>query len=193
MQDLFEEIDEDVEYDSVIERRLAFLLNEVKFVDATCDLSVRFTLRMLSNYFTTGQCNLSSEGVKAVNRYMSRGAEKLLHECRDKAEWNDLTTNEHPEPLSQTWEWMKSKGVSLSIMEIAKHIKRYPMVTVLKEEDQRIVANGHRSAGRPIERYKAAGISVTQIEMEPRYILRQARMNSRRLELRVPKTPYTSP
>jgi hypothetical protein len=139
-------------------RRAKFVCDEALFKDKRYDSSVRYTLRVLSNMATIG-CDGVSSTVKRKNRRVSKAAlmelEKLLGSHSNKKDaikiWHDKTTNEHPEPLKQVWDWLREKRRSPS--ELMDRLAKNKFITVLKKEDREINIRGFRSKGSPEERH----------------------------------------
>lgn len=159
------------DYGAVIERRIAFLLQEARSPDHENDHVVGYALRVLSNHFTIGRSG-NSGTIKLLNRRMSSDAQRFLLTCRDARQWCAGTTNEHPDPLSQVWKWIVGEAHSLTTADIAKRLGAYPMVTVTKREDKRLREKGFGSAGPPKLRYESAGIDIVLHDEEPRRVLR---------------------
>jgi hypothetical protein len=163
-----------MERDAVVKRRLEFLLAEAQSPNPTYDQVVVYALRALSNHFSVGRDG-SSGYIKLINRRMSRQAQELLLQCQDEKKWCAKTINEHREPLSQVWSWIRASE-SITIDDIADRLRDYPMVTITKEEDKKLRDLGQSSRGLPDDRY--AEIEIITHEEEPKKVLKKNRSRS---------------
>ena len=140
----------------VIKRRIVFLLDAAKHENVR-DNSTTFTLRALSNYATIGK-DAGSASIKKINRKVSENAYELL-KVKGIEVYCKQTINEHPKPLSQTWEWLKENAKeNLSLERVWKEFCDFPMVTVTKDEDDIIKGKGLNSKGTVEERYSSIKI-----------------------------------
>jgi hypothetical protein len=140
-----------------IQRRAEFVYNEAKLQDRKHDQTVKYALRVLSNWATVG-IDGSSERVKRRNRRVSRNALELLtslmsqHGATEAFRiWHKQTTNEHPRPLKQVWEWLCSAHPTPK--ELLVDIQKYKFLTITNEENKSIDHAGHRSKGHPKKRH----------------------------------------
>ena len=147
----------------VVRRRIQFLLDAAKHENVK-DQAVTFVMRVLSNYATIGK-DAQSKAIKKINKRVSENAYKIL-KTKGMEVYCNQTINEHPKPLSQTWEWLKENAQNgLSIENVWKEFCDFPMVTVTKEEDNFIKGKGHNSKGTIEERY--SNIKVITLPKSP--------------------------
>lgn len=150
--------------DDLIKRRAEFLLNEARF-NAKRDQVITFTMRVLSNHATVG-FDGSSFAIKQKNPRISHQALSRLNEVEVFTDWSKDTINEHPIPLKSCWEWLLLEAKSLKVEDIWDHFSKYPMTTILKEEDKKLSAHGLRSSGGN-SRYSAVGIEIVELDISP--------------------------
>lgn len=140
------------DWEKVALRRAQFLLDEARSEQPTRDQTVTFALRVISNWATIGKDG-SSSTVKWLNRNISQKAWELYHSQSD-AEWEKSCINEHQEPISHVWQWILENHQMLTPRDILDRAKRWPMITVTKDEDLYLTQQGFRSKGSPEERHK---------------------------------------
>ena len=149
-----------------IQRRINFLIEAAKYDDVR-DQAVTFTMRVLSNYATVGK-DVGSSGVKGLNKSISNGAEKiLLLEHSNLKLFCSQTTNEHPKPLKEIWNFLKHNKDNLDTDMVWNEFTNHKMITVTKEEDRLIRLKGFNSKGTIKERYFDLGIKVKLLEESP--------------------------
>ena len=147
----------------IVKRRIVFLLDAAKHEKAR-DNATTFTLRALSNYATIGK-DAGSAAIKKINTRVSENAYKLL-KTQGLEVYCKQTINEHPKPLSQTWEWLiENAKDNLSIARVWKEFCDFPMVTVTKDEDNVIKGKGLNSKGTVEERY--SNIKIITLPKSP--------------------------
>ena len=134
-----------------ITRRAEFLLAEARSPDPARDQTVIYALRVISNFTTVGR-DFQSAAIKWRNPRLSARAWALYYETSDD-EWQRSTINEHPQPLSQVWEWIRENANSIDARQIIERIAEHPMITITKEEDAELTGMGFRSKGSATERY----------------------------------------
>lgn len=142
-----------IDWEQAALRRAKFLLEEARSGTEVYDAAVRYALRVISNWATVAE-DLSSEAIKFRNRRISRKALDLYLASETDADWHKQTTNEHPEPIRQVWDWIVKEAQTLQPREILKRFQEWPMVTVTCDEDREINAAGHRWKGDPQVRHK---------------------------------------
>jgi hypothetical protein len=98
--------------------------------------------------------------IKKHNPKMSKAALDIKGRISFK-EWASLTINEHQEPLQKTWSWILEHAASLTPTDVLERFKRWPMVTVTKEEDERLRQLTQLDPG---QRYDVAQIEVVQTD-----------------------------
>ena len=125
-------------------------------------------MRVLSNYASVGK-DVSSYGLKIYNKRVSEEAKELLFSA-DLATYSKNTINEHSKPLKITWNWLKKKANELSVEKVWEEFKKNPIITVTREENQRITKKGLGSKGSFEERYTNLGIFVTELQQTPKEI-----------------------
>ncbi len=162
------------DWQSIAHRRAQFLINEARSSDPTYDQTVRYALRVISNWATVGK-DCSSAEIKWLNPRVSEKALELYDAVSDE-EWLKRTTNEHPEPISVVWQWICEQGDHITPEAILARAKQWPMVTVTLEEDRLLTTNGLRSSGKPEDRHR--DIVLASITSPPK-------------KRRAPKTPAT--
>ena len=147
----------------IVKRRITFLLDAAKHEIAR-DHATTFTLRALSNYATIGK-DAGSATIKKINKRVSENAYELL-KTEGLEVYCKQTINEHPKPLSQTWDWLKENAQNgLSVEKVWKEFCDFPMVTVTKEEDNFIKGKGLNSKGTIEERY--SNIKIITLPKSP--------------------------
>lgn len=140
--------------EAAIRRRVRFLIDEAGSPDPCYDQTVRYALRVISNYYSVGN-DLSSGQIKQVSTRISRSALKLrclyevVHNDKHK-KWRKETINEHPDELVNIWEWIKTNHQTLAIDQIITRIKACPIVIVTKREDRRLKSAKNGEARRAI-------------------------------------------
>jgi hypothetical protein len=152
-------------------RRAQFVCNEACFPDQEHDQTVKYALRVISNFATVGKDATSSQ-VKELNPRVSKQAFSRLKELlsddidADFLKWCSETINEHPEPLGQIWGWISNSEVKIPPEELIERLASYKMITILRTENARIDAAGGRSRGSPADR--RSQIELSQIGMCPK-------------------------
>lgn len=141
-----------------IKRRVAFLLAEARH-NSPRDQIITFTMRVLSNYASVG-FDGGSDTIKKNNKVLSLAAIQSLRSSKTFREWTKNTINEHPTPLKFTWSWLVAEAHTLTESDVWNHFVSHPMVTVLKEEDDKLNKNGYRSVNDP-NRYEKVGIQIS--------------------------------
>lgn len=132
-----------------IDRRVDFLLAEARSDTPRYDQSVRFTMRVISNFYTVG-CDAPSSYIRLNNKRMSKKALDYKNELVEKklspAEIDRLLgenfRNEHPYELRRIWQDILSHKDTFQRPDVIAIFKRYPMITIKKEEDLQL--NQHR-------------------------------------------------
>jgi hypothetical protein len=76
-----------------------------------------------------------------------------LYNRTDDVSWEKGCINEHQEPISHVWTWILQNKDVISPADILVRAKKWPMVTVTKDEDNAITEKGYRSNGDPEERH----------------------------------------
>jgi hypothetical protein len=150
-------------YDDFLIRRAEFVLKEALMGVRIRDQAITMTLRVLSNHFTVGKDGCSAS-VKKLNPWQSEKAQHLKKILPHK-EFHNSTLNEHQMPLQWVWEEILlslSLGNFMSAHQLCDLIKKYPYVTITKNEDDALRKNSKKAKG-PEERYALAGIRVTRI------------------------------
>ena len=140
-----------VNWEAVCLRRAKFLRDEAREPEPVRDQTVTYALRVISNWATVGK-DAGSAAIKWNNPRISKKAWELYESCSDR-EWEKQTINEHPEPIAQVWKWIVDHCDKIEPADILARAKKYPMVTVSKEEDAELGRQGFRSQGSPEERY----------------------------------------
>lgn len=136
-----------------------------------------YLMRVLSNYCILGRDG-SSQRLKLSNERISQKAYKIrknldLATVDGKKAFFRSTRNEHPEPLTQVWQWIIENKDKLDACSIIKRIYSYPMVTITIAEDTDMNKAGYRTRGSPEERFKAGGIVLYgdhQLKITPNVI-----------------------
>ena len=144
---------ESINWEEIALRRAKFLLDEANSCSPKYDQTVRFALRVISNVATVGK-DCGSGAIKWINPNVSEGAWELYRQLNDDVLWHRSTTNEHPEPLNQVWQWIRDHRAQLTPDKIVERLKDHPMVTVARHEDEAINKRGLRSRGDPKERHR---------------------------------------
>ena len=152
-----------------IRRRIEFVLDEVIHSDKK-DQVIDVALRQVSNYITVGMLG-DSRKMRESNKLISEQAFNIL-KTRDSKLWGKTTTNEHPQPIKQTWDWLVDNAGSVSVEEAFKELHKTRMVTVTKKEDAKLTQRGLRSKGSIECRYNQTGISVFLLSKTPTQILK---------------------
>lgn len=142
-----------------VRRRCEFLLLVASDPNEKRDQAVVYTMRVLSNHATIGRDALS-EPIKRLNRTMSKRAFERLR-TTDWQTFKSTTTNEHPKPLKQIWQWIVENAETLTVERIWQEFLDHPMITVTKEEDRAMP----KSDGDFSTRYK--GIDVINLDADP--------------------------
>lgn len=117
--------------------------------------TVGMALREASNW-ALSERPLSPAKFKSSNPVMSRSAWELKGDVSHK-NWMAKTRLEHWEPITQLWSW--SVRALPSKDEILSRMRKWPIVTVTKDEDSRL-----RNEFDPETRYRMAGIEVGKVE-----------------------------
>ena len=141
---------------AAIRRRVEFVLNEARCGMKVRDKTLTFALRAISTYCSFDK-DLNARDIKFKTKVMSQAA---LDRKRDNPNnwWRQAqTVNEHQEPLDKIWKDICVASGQMSVDEVIDRFKRYSMVVVTKEEDDRLRHLKHLS---PEERYNQAGIIV---------------------------------
>ncbi|CAN1499561.1 hypothetical protein MCEMAEM4_00461 [Burkholderiaceae bacterium] len=147
----------------LINRRLEFIVNEIKSPDPKYDQSIIFTLRALSNFTTFGK-DAGSFKAKILNKNISVKAANLRLILNDDKAWAAQTINEHPVPLRFMWgEWIKNASIT-NADTVWSDLSKHTMITVTKEEDAalRFLAKKTKEIG--MERYRLAEIELLDIK-----------------------------
>jgi hypothetical protein len=139
-------------------RRIRYLIDEAKSLNPQYDMSITFTMRLISNYASIEIGAADSEKVKRLNTRMSTEARKLFNKV-DFTEFHEATINEHPFPLKKLWEHIVKEHSSLTPEEVWHFFVKYPMITVTKPENKRL---GFIKAFDSAEhRYELASITIS--------------------------------
>ena len=147
----------------LVRRRIQFLLDAAKHENVK-DQAITFVMRVLSNHATIGK-DAQSKPIKKINKRVSENAYKIL-QTKGIEIFCKQTINEHPKPLSQTWEWLKKNAQNgLSVEKVWEEFCDFPMVTVTKEEDNFIKGKGLNSKGTIEERY--SNIKIITLPKSP--------------------------
>jgi hypothetical protein len=141
-----------------IDRRIGFLLWEAASREPIYDQSVRFTMRVISNWVSCGK-DVSSSGFKKLAVYMSKNAHKLRGDLNDHKIFASQTINEHPEELRIIWDWMTEARGQISTDEALSRFKRYPVIVITKHEDDEL---RRRKAIGPEARYDGIELVMNQ-------------------------------
>lgn len=158
--------------DSIVERRIKFLLEAARH-EVVKDQAISFSLRVVSNHATIGK-DATSATIKKLNRRVSNDAFSLLLEaglesfCRH-------TINEHPMPIVVTWNWLRENAEQLDVASVWKHFLDNKMITVTKDEDDKIRLSGQMHAGDFQSRYFDLGIFFTELNHSPADIWRTSK------------------
>lgn len=157
-----------------VKRRIDFLLQEANN-GSPRDQIITFCMRVLSNYASV-QMDAGSYKIKTLNCRVSKNAEIMLNNCSSLKEWADLCINEHEVPLKEVWDWLRSNSGNLDSSTVWGKFYNHPMVTITKEEDRKLNANGLRSKSSE-NRYAKAGIEIVILNSKPYEIFEK--INSR--------------
>ena len=142
----------------IVTRRIRYLIDEAKSLNPQYDMSITFTMRLISNYASIGRGAATSERVKLLNTRMSTEARKLFNEV-DFPEFHKATINEHHLPLKKLWENLVKDHSSLTPEEVWHSFVKYPMITVTNYENDRLrLVRGFDS---PEHRYELASITIS--------------------------------
>lgn len=142
---------------NVIKRRLSYLIEEAKLSDLEYDMSIIYTMRLISNFATIERGSGTSEQVKKLNKIMSVEARRLF-ERSDFEAFHAGTINEHQFPLKSLWLKLISSASEITIECAWKMFTDYPMVTVTKNENAKL--NKIKEFSSPQHRYELAGIRI---------------------------------
>lgn len=147
--------------DPVLVRRLMFACTEIKSSDGKYDQTMSVLLRALSNVASVGSDG-TSFSVKCKNPRMSVSAKHLRAVLNNDKLWASRTINEHPMPLKDLWQRWRKLAEDLTIETLWEDLQTYPMVTITKEEDQRlrVVGRNKKAFSSSEERYRAASIEL---------------------------------
>ena len=108
----------------LVRRRIQFLLDAAKHENVK-DQAITFVMRVLSNHATIGK-DAQSKPIKKINKRVSENAYKIL-QTKGIEIFCKQTINEHPKPLSQTWEWLKKNAQNgLSVEKVWEEFCDFP-------------------------------------------------------------------
>lgn len=141
----------------VIQRRIEFLLNEVKSPNPQYDKSISMVMRLISNYTTVG-IDLDSKGVKRINKNTTKKSEELRSKLHFD-EFHKLTTNEHHFPLKDLWNWMIENQKELTVQKVLDKFHEYPFITVTNEENS-LLNKLKKQKLSPEDRYRLSNIEI---------------------------------
>lgn len=147
--------------DDLILRRIRFMLQEAALCPER-DQVITYAMRVVSNYSSVGKDAQSAEVTK-LNTRISTNALNSMSDYSSFADWVKTVTNDHPEPLRQTWDWLIANSKNLTETDVWNRFCSYPMITITRVENKNIDGKGFRSKGSPMERYLAAGIKIVQL------------------------------
>ena len=130
-----------------IDRRLKFLLEEVKQDIPILDQVVGLVIRQLGNWVSTeGDC--SSRDLYERCRYRSRAAHKLAlaspedwYKNKREATNDQKVSNDHWEPVKQLHAWMCENKDRLTVDDIIARIARWPIVVMTMKEHRSLNHN----------------------------------------------------
>ena len=147
--------------DTVIGRRILFLLNEANSDNSEKDQSIIAIIRSISNYETVGHDG-DSKNVKLKNKWMSSAAYDLAIKLKKFDLWHKETTNEHEFELKYVWTAIleEKKINELNFNFIYSLFKNKPFITVTNDENTRLRKIRHEVGAANSERYKIANILV---------------------------------
>ena len=151
----------------ILMRRLKFLMEEARY-NAKRDQVITYAMRVISNYATIGK-DASSTKVKSQNKNVSEASYKLLLELNSFEEWTKQTINEHQIPLKILWEEIQSSN--LDEKEIWNLFLNAPMITITKEEDDKLTKLGLRSSPDR-NRYEKVGINIIVLDNPPLWAIK---------------------
>ena len=109
----------------------------------------------------------SSAYQKLHNPVMSLEAEKLIKSSKNFKEFHSKTTNEHQNPAANIWKWIYDNCETLTWKDVEKYIDSYSLVTVTKEENERLKKTKN-IIGDPKKRYEETSIDVRRLEKPPK-------------------------
>lgn len=147
---------------AIVMRRIRYLLDEAKSLNPEYDMSIIFTMRLISNYASIGIGAAKSDKVKRLNTRMSTEARRLFNKV-DFPEFHGATINEHHLPLKKIWEDIVKGHSSLTPEEIWHVFVKYPMITITKQEDDRLKLV--RKFESPEHRYELASITISTLNL----------------------------
>ena len=150
----------------ILMRRLKFLMEEARHNDQR-DQVTTYAMRVISNYATIGK-DAPSKQVKSENKNISEASYNLLLELNSLEKWSKQTINEHQIPLKVLWEEIQSS--KLNEKEIWDIFLDAPMITITKEEDDKLNKLKLRTSPDS-NRYEIAGINIIVLESSPSKIL----------------------
>ncbi len=148
--------------ESQIDRRIDFLIREAKSEDTIPDQATTYAFRVITNYLSVG-CDARSRKLSLDCRYRSKKAHALYKKLNDPKGWLDEVTNEHQYPIKRAWKWMKEERDKLTVRRVKKHLEKWPVVVVTKNENKLLRDDPDRD---PHQRYQDARIEVLE-EIEP--------------------------
>jgi hypothetical protein len=140
--------------ESQIDRRIDFLIREVKSKYPIRDQAITYAFRVITNYLAV-RSDARSRALSRECPYRSKKAHKLSQ--KDPEGWLDKVTNEHQYPIKRAWEWMQKEGNKLTVRRVKNHLKKWPVVVVTKEENKLLRDDPDKD---PHQRYRDAGIEV---------------------------------
>lgn len=143
--------------ETVIHRRISFLLEEASSSNPVYDQSISMIMRVISNFYSVGTNSSNSSTIKKLSRWISKEA----LEIRDDPKWDTLVELDHQEPLKDVWNWIVTNHDKLNVEQVANRIKDWPMVVITKSEHSKIRNTKYSS---PDERYENAEIEVIDIQ-----------------------------
>jgi hypothetical protein len=142
-----------IELDAVV----AFLRRGVTYQSRVARI-----LRTISEAAHFGRYVSSTRG-KLINLVISRGAARRLASVREPKTYARV---EHPLPLEIIYGNLelsaKSHARELGAQDVLEALRRYPLVTVTKDENQQLKHTGWTT---PAERYENAGVEVGRVKV----------------------------
>lgn len=144
-------------------RRINWLIEEATSPNPQYDLSIRFTMRAISNYFSIGKMDIDSKNIKKINKRISRKA-LITIPSLNFDDWHKNTTNEHPLPLKIIWDQICNQE-KCNEHFIISQFKNNPIVTITNYENLMLKQND----ADPHVRYKNAKIEILNIDLLPKH------------------------
>jgi len=157
------EAQNDRRIESLIDRRIRFLISEARLKDSVRvrDQTITYAFRVVTNHFSRCHYDIKSSLLREKCPYRSKKAYELSK--KDPKGWLDKVTNEHQYPIKDAWNWIIEQSGKLTVQDVKDHLMKWPVVVVTKEENNELHKYDSARGDLPIDpnqRYHIAGIKV---------------------------------